>query len=259
MEHDSLLSVEWFQANYMKLNEEKCHFLITGHKHELLWLKTGRSKIWESEKQNLLGIVIDQNLRFNEYILSQCKNAGRKLSVLVRIYRFMTIKRRSMLMKALCYWISVWLLFSFMDMLYFLAALRCKWKPAFSALFIDMLVDLLAIHLYFFSIDMSIFLPLFWAGAKKHVPVFQLLMRSATFATFHYGYWTCTGSSCFWNYCFWVKACKKIISIRHGSLVETSYLQSRQIFVLAQSVTYLGPSKTSAIFFLQTWVTAFIR
>ena len=50
LEHDSLLVIEWFQANYMKLNQEKCHLLISGHKHELLWENIGRSKIWESEK-----------------------------------------------------------------------------------------------------------------------------------------------------------------------------------------------------------------
>ena len=36
LENDSLLAFEWFQANYMKLNEEKCHLLISEHKHELL-------------------------------------------------------------------------------------------------------------------------------------------------------------------------------------------------------------------------------
>ena len=49
--HDALLAIEWFQASYMKLNEEKCHLLISGHKHELLWANIGRSQIWESEKQ----------------------------------------------------------------------------------------------------------------------------------------------------------------------------------------------------------------
>ena len=73
LEHDSLLAIEWFQANYMKLNEEKCHLLISGHKHELLWANISRSKIWGSEKQKLLGIVKDWNLHFDEYILSQCK------------------------------------------------------------------------------------------------------------------------------------------------------------------------------------------
>ena len=43
LEHDSLLVIEWFQGNYMKLNQEKCHLLISGHKHELLWENIGRS------------------------------------------------------------------------------------------------------------------------------------------------------------------------------------------------------------------------
>ena len=100
MEHDSLLAIEWFQANYMKLNAEKCHLLISEHKHELLWANISRSKLWESEKQKLLGIVIDRNLCFDEY-MSQCKKAGRKLSVLVRICKVMTNERKRMLMKAL--------------------------------------------------------------------------------------------------------------------------------------------------------------
>ena len=84
----------------MKLNEEKCNFLTSGHQLELLWANI-RSKIWESQKQKLLGIVIDRNLRFDEHILSECKKADRKLGVLVRIYKFMTIELRRMLMKAL--------------------------------------------------------------------------------------------------------------------------------------------------------------
>ena len=65
LEHDSLLVIEWFQGNYMKLNQEKCHLLISGHKHELLWENIGRSKVWENEKQKLHGTVIDRDLRFD--------------------------------------------------------------------------------------------------------------------------------------------------------------------------------------------------
>ena len=54
LKHDSLLAIEWFQANYMKLNEEKCHLLISGHKHELLWANIGRSEIWEMKNKNVL-------------------------------------------------------------------------------------------------------------------------------------------------------------------------------------------------------------
>ena len=44
--------------------------------------------------------MIDRNLRFDEYILSHCKKAGRNLRVLVRNCKFMAIERRRMLMKA---------------------------------------------------------------------------------------------------------------------------------------------------------------
>ena len=100
LERNSLLAIERFQAIYMKISEEKCHLLISGDKDELLWANIGRSKTWENEKQKLLGIVIDRNLRFDEYILPKCKKAGRKLSVLARISKSMTIERRRILIKA---------------------------------------------------------------------------------------------------------------------------------------------------------------
>ena len=94
LEHDSMLAIEWFESNYMKLNQDKCHFLLSGHKHEMIWANIGQTKIWEIRKQKLLGIIIDRNLRFDEYILNQCKKVGRKLSALTRICKFMFLERR---------------------------------------------------------------------------------------------------------------------------------------------------------------------
>ena len=34
LEHDTSLAVEWFENNFMKLNQDKCHLLVSGHKHE---------------------------------------------------------------------------------------------------------------------------------------------------------------------------------------------------------------------------------
>ena len=44
LEHDYSLAIEWFQNNYMKLNEDKCHLLISGFKHEVLWADIGGKK-----------------------------------------------------------------------------------------------------------------------------------------------------------------------------------------------------------------------
>ena len=38
------LAIEWFENNYMKLNEDKCHLLVAGHRYESLWAKKGRNQ-----------------------------------------------------------------------------------------------------------------------------------------------------------------------------------------------------------------------
>ena len=34
LEHDSALAVCWFESNYIKLNTDKCHLIISGNTHE---------------------------------------------------------------------------------------------------------------------------------------------------------------------------------------------------------------------------------
>ena len=65
LEHDTALAVEWFENNFMKLNQDKCHLLVFGRKHETVWAKMGETKIWESNKQKLLRVVINRNLNFD--------------------------------------------------------------------------------------------------------------------------------------------------------------------------------------------------
>ena len=84
----------------MKLNQDKCHFLLSGQKHEVMFAKIKHSKIWENYTQKLLGIIIDRNLKFDKYILTQCKKAGRKIKALARVCTYLSLKRRRTLMKA---------------------------------------------------------------------------------------------------------------------------------------------------------------
>ena len=100
LEHNSVLDIEWFGNNYMKLNQDECYFLLSGHKHEVLLAKIGLSKIWESCAQKLLGVIIDQNLKFDVDILTECKKAGRKIIVLVTVCTYLSLERRRTLMKA---------------------------------------------------------------------------------------------------------------------------------------------------------------
>ena len=74
--------------------------LVSGHKHETVWAKIGETKIWEGNKQKLLGFVIDRNLNFDEYVYYLCKKPGRKLSVLARLSNYMSFEKRKILLKA---------------------------------------------------------------------------------------------------------------------------------------------------------------
>ena len=92
LEHDSILAIESFESNYMKLNQDKCHFLLSGHKHEVMFAKIGHSKIWGNCMQKLLGIIIDRNLKFDEYIQIQCEKAGRKIKALARVCKYLSLQ-----------------------------------------------------------------------------------------------------------------------------------------------------------------------
>ena len=41
LEHNSELAIAWFEMNYMKLNIDNCHLLISGNKNAQMWGKTG--------------------------------------------------------------------------------------------------------------------------------------------------------------------------------------------------------------------------
>ena len=59
----------------------------------------GDEKIWESAKQKLLGMEIGRNLNFVDHVISLCIKAGRKLAVLARLSKFMSLKQKRILKK----------------------------------------------------------------------------------------------------------------------------------------------------------------
>ena len=100
LEHDSFLAIEWFQANYMKLNTDKCHFLLAGYKYEQVWANVGNDKIWESQNEKLLGVIIDRNLNFKNHVSNICSRANRKLTALGRLSKLLPIQKKRHLMKS---------------------------------------------------------------------------------------------------------------------------------------------------------------
>ena len=73
LEHDTLSAIIGFEANYMKLNQEKCHFMIAGNTHEFLLAKIGEVSVWEINNERLLGLPIDKKLNFDKHLSILCK------------------------------------------------------------------------------------------------------------------------------------------------------------------------------------------
>jgi hypothetical protein len=108
LESDAASAMMWFDANCMKSNQSKCHFLLTstGPKEgprglpEHMWIKAGDQVIWESYKERLLGISIDKYIKFEEHLTDICKKASSKVTALSRMVRIVTLNQKRTLMKS---------------------------------------------------------------------------------------------------------------------------------------------------------------
>ena len=68
--------------------------LVSGHKFERIWAKTGTDLIWESNSVKPLGIMIDNHRKFDKHISLLCAKANRKLSDLARISYYWTFHQK---------------------------------------------------------------------------------------------------------------------------------------------------------------------
>ena len=99
LEEQSNIALKWFEDNYMKMNSGKCHLFVSGNKYEQMWAKIGNDKIWESRTVKLLGITIDNELKFDEHIDNICMKAQRKPSVLARIRKYLDFNKSRTIFK----------------------------------------------------------------------------------------------------------------------------------------------------------------
>ena len=100
LEYDAMSAIVWFELNYMKLNQNKCHFLISGNTPEYLWVRVGEHLIWESPEEKLLGLHIDKNLNFEVHLSNICKKASAKVTALARLVKLVSFDKKKLLMKS---------------------------------------------------------------------------------------------------------------------------------------------------------------
>ena len=99
LELQSNIAIKWFEDNYMKINASKCHLFVSGNKCEHMWARVGNDLIWESRTIKLLGITIDNELKFDVHISNICKKAQRKLTILMRLKKYLDFEKLRILFK----------------------------------------------------------------------------------------------------------------------------------------------------------------
>ena len=98
LEQNTEKILEWYGDNYMKSNNDKCHLLITSNSE--ISVRVGNHDIKNSSSEILLGVTIDNKLKFNEHVTKLCKKASAKLHALARVSNYMTTGKLRILMKA---------------------------------------------------------------------------------------------------------------------------------------------------------------
>ena len=89
---------KWFELNQMKANPDKCNFII--NTDNLTKLSIGESEIISSKSVKLLGVHIDNRLKFDQDINLICKKANQKLHALARVSSYMDISKKKVLFNA---------------------------------------------------------------------------------------------------------------------------------------------------------------
>ena len=98
LQKNTEILMKWFNENYMKSNNEKCHLVISSP--DEVSIKIGCDEIVNEKSVKLLGVTIDQKLNFSEHVTNLCQKASRKLHALARISKYMSINKRRIIMKA---------------------------------------------------------------------------------------------------------------------------------------------------------------
>ena len=70
---------KWFADNQMKVNQDKCHLIIS--KNENVSMYFGPFEVRETNCETLFGIKVDSRLNFKEHSNGIIKKASRKINI----------------------------------------------------------------------------------------------------------------------------------------------------------------------------------
>ena len=88
----------WFANNHVKANPSKYYLLLSTQ--EEANIQIANTTIKNSKSQKLLGVVLDNKLKFYIHVGNICQKANRKLNALARLTNYMELPKRRLLLNA---------------------------------------------------------------------------------------------------------------------------------------------------------------
>ena len=88
---ESEVLFKWFDFNYTKINSGKSHTLFSGNENKSD--NIGDNTILSENKNELLGIILDSKISFEDYINKLCKKTIQKLDTLARVAPNMCLEK----------------------------------------------------------------------------------------------------------------------------------------------------------------------
>ena len=89
----------WLENNLLKVNADKCNFLVSTSQEVKLNVNTFNIK--NSDREKLLGVKFDSNPRFDQHIRDLLRRASRKIYALDRVTPFMNLSKRRLLINSI--------------------------------------------------------------------------------------------------------------------------------------------------------------
>ena len=84
LRQDFEIVTKWFYENYMVLNSGKCHFMCLGQNTVNETFVYDNIEMKNSKEEKVLGVIIDNKLRFKSYVKNLCKKSYQKIWALSR-------------------------------------------------------------------------------------------------------------------------------------------------------------------------------
>ena len=88
----------WFVNNQMNVNHDECHLLLSTQEEANIQIDNTTKKCSKSKK--LLGIVLDNKLKFDKHVENICQKASKKLNALASVTNYIELHKRRILINA---------------------------------------------------------------------------------------------------------------------------------------------------------------